>query len=536
MEKRNKLFILLLIGLVLVGYINSLGNSFVSDDRGILINAQSWDLSSVFSRPFTFLRPLLYLVTYKIAGFTPFLFRISNIAFHLGATLLIFYIVGKLANKKVAIVSAALFAAHPLLVESVTWISGGVYAQYSFFFLLSFWLYILSPKNKKNYIFSLVAYVCALLSNEKAIPLALTFVVYELSFGNLKKYWLKTSPYFILSTLWVMFYFLNFADRVSYLENQGIDLAPYNPFFQIPIAISSYLQLIFWPSGLTIYHSEMIFTPLEFFIRVIVLLGLLGLIFYSLKRNKFIFFWLSFFIIALLATINPLVHAWVVAERYAYLASLGIFVSVAWVMVRLFKNRRQEKIAVALFAIVIAMLLVRTGIRNMDWRSEDTLWPATAKTSPSSAQNHNNLGDYYGRHGDMENSIREFKKAIELKPNYAEAYHNLGNAYRDRGQINNAILSYKKALSITPSIWQSYQNIAGIYYGQGKYSQALEFLQKGLALDKKNINLLFSEGIVYSKIGDKNRAGNSFHKILTIDPNNQLAKQALLQLQNGTSQ
>ncbi len=73
-------------------------------------------------------------------------------------------------------------------------------------------------------------------------------------------------------------------------------------------------------------------------------------------------------------------------------------------------------------------------MRNFDWKNQDTLWLATAKTSPSSHQNHNNLGDLYARRGEYEKAVEEFKKAIELKPDYGDAYHNLANVYHQIGK------------------------------------------------------------------------------------------------------
>ena len=96
-------------------------------------------------------------------------------------------------------------------------------------------------------------------------------------------------------------------------------------------------------------------------------------------------------------------------------------------------------------------LSVRTITRNADWKNQDTLWLATAKTSPSSPQNHNNLGDYYGRQGDLEKAAEEFKTAIKLKPNYGDAYHNLANIYHQMGEDDLAIENYRKALSFNPN-------------------------------------------------------------------------------------
>lgn len=533
----NRWYLLLLLGLVFLCYVNALGNNFVSDDRGLVLNMPIWDTSTILSNPYPLIRQFLYLAVYKIGGLNPALFRLSNIIFHAGVVILIYTILCIMQKPKIGILAAALFAVHPILVESVTWITAGAHVQYSFFFLLSLLFYILSKNNTPKYIASLIFYVFALLSSEKAVVLAAVFPLFEFSFGSFMRNWKRIVPYFILSGFWVLLYLRLFTLRAGFFEGQQlIDPAIVNPLFQVPIAISSYLQLFFWPNELTIYHTELSFTLFEYIVRTVFLIVFFGAIAYCFKRNRFIFFWFTFFLVTLLPTINPFVHAWIVAERYVYLGTVGIVVSVAMIFVKLGKNVKFKRGVYIVFSLIIFSFTIRTIARNIDWKNEDNLWLAAARTSPSSAQNHNNLGDYYGRHGDLENSVREFKRAIELKPNYADAYHNLGNAYRDMRQFENAIKSYEKALSIEPRLWQSYQNIAAIYYSQKSFDRAIDYLQKGITANPQNPNLFVVLSIVYFKQGEKSKAVESITTALKIDPKNNFAKEVFLQMQNNTLQ
>lgn len=530
----NRWYLLFLLGLVFLCYVNALGNNFVSDDRALVLNMPIWDTSTILSNPYPLIRQFLYLAVYKITGLNPTLFRLSNIIFHAGVVLLIYTILSAMQKPKIGIFAAVLFAVHPILVESVTWISAGGHIQYSFFFLLSLLFYILSKKNIPKYIASVIFYVFALLSSEKAVVLALAFLLFEFSFGSLMRSWKRIVPYFILSGFWVLLYLRLFTLRAGFFEGQqAIDSTLVNPLLQVPIAISSYLQLFFWPDGLTLYHSEMIFSQIEYILRVFILIGFFGLIIYCLKKNKFVFFWLSFFIITLLPTINPFVHAWIVAERYVYLGTIGILTVVAMLFVKLSQKLKFKMATYIIFSFVILSLMVRTISRNVDWQDEDHLWLATARTSPSSAQNHNNLGDYYGRHGDLVNAEKEFRTAIALKPNYADAIHNLGNAYRDMGKPQEAIQMYEKAVTIEPRLWQSYQNIAAIYFSKGDYTNAKAYLDKGLQVDPKNANLRVALSILFYKNGNQKKGEELLMQILKEDPTNQIAKQALLQMQGN---
>lgn len=533
--KNNWMYLLLLTVIVFLCYFNALGNGFVSDDRGILININTYNFETVFSQPYMFVRPLLYFVTYKIAGLNPFLFRLPNILMHVGIVWLIFAILMILSKRPLAFLAAAIFAVHPILVESVSWISGGVYVQYSFFFLLSFFFYLIGRGKMKYYIVALIAFVFSLMSSEKAIVLALLFPLYEFTLGNLKNNWKKIPLFFILSAMWFFFHSLRLGQREQYVfMDQMTEPSFINPLLQVPITITSYLELLFWPNNLTLYHTEMIFTQMDYIIRLVLTVIFVGVLCYTFFRNKFIFFWISFFLISLLPTLIFSFKglAWIVAERYVYLGALGIFVVIAWVFTKAIERKKWRKLIIPVFVIIVIVLSIRTIVRNIDWANEDNLWLAAARTSPSSSQNHNNLGDYYGRHGDLVNSIKEFQQAIALKPNYADAHHNLGNAYRDMGRIDDALEEYKKAAQVNPGLWQSYQNIAAIYYYQGNYQGAKEYLEIGLKINPQNTSLLYVLGLVEYKFGDKEKAKHFFIQVLQLDPNNQLTKQALQKIQS----
>ncbi|MDO8515105.1 MAG: tetratricopeptide repeat protein [bacterium] len=476
---------LFLTALVFIVYFNALGNGFVSDDRGIISSSAINNIEYFLPPPYfnANIRAVLIFFTNQVFGLNPFFFRLPNILAHLGSVFVIYFIVRKLSGKLTAIFAAAVFAVHPILTEGVTWISGGGYSLYTFFILASFYCY-LKESTRKYYLISVFLFYLSLLSSEKAIIFPLILFIYELALGNLKTNWRKLIPFFFLSFFWGLYLLGMIGTRIGDLQTSyGGVQERLNPLVQIPIAITSYLQLIFWPDGLTLYHSEMFFGQTEYLTRLgIFLLFIAGIIF-SFFKNRVVFFWLSFFIISLLPTLTPLGISWIVAERYVYLGTIGIIVIFAMLIKKVAILVKNDDIFWGALIIIIILFSIRTMFRNADWTNEDTLWLSAARTSPSSSQNHNNLGDYYGRQGDLKRSAEEFQAAIKLNPQYADAYHNLGNAYRDMGNLDLAIENYQKALSFNPNLWQSYYNIAAIYYYQKKYPESEDFLSKAKKLN-----------------------------------------------------
>lgn len=504
--RENRLGLVFLAFLVLVSYTNSFGNGFVSDDiGGFLKNENIGKFSSIFSGPVHFsLSAFFQFFAFHIGGLHPFTFRIINILSHLGCVILVYTLLTLSMKRQIAFIAASLFAVHPILTESVSWISGGLYSMYAFFFLLSFLFYLFSKSNQKYFRYSILFFVLSILSSEKALALFLIFALYELSFGSLKYTWKKILPFFSISLVLLIVYVAKIGYRTAAVESQTYQSSAggiYNPLIQIPVAIGSYLKLIFWPARLTLYQTEMSFSQGQYILFAIITLIFLGSIVWSYFKNRTVFFWLVFFVITLLPTLTPFKISWIVAERYVYLGTLGIIVCVAMLFDSFIKlNENSKMVGYFALIIIVASSSIRTIIRNKDWKSEDTLWIATAQVAPSGQQIHNNLGDVYARQGDLGKAVEEFKKAIEINPNYADAYHNLGNTYQQMGQIDAAVENYQKALSINPNLWQSYQNMAAISFNQGEFQKALENIKKALEIDPQNQQLQDNLKVIEAKI------------------------------------
>lgn len=506
--RKNRLSLGFLALLVLAVYANSFGNGFVSDDiAGFATNKNIGSISNVFFGPAHFsVSAFFQFVAFHIGGLHPFTFRAINILSHLGCVAAIYVLLALSMNKRVALIAASLFAVHPVLTESVSWVSGGLYSLYAFFFLLSFLFYLFSKNDRKYFKYAVIFFILSILSSEKALALFLVFTLYELAFGSLKRNWKKILPYFSISLALLILYAAKIGYRVSAVEAQSYQAGGgmYNPLVQIPVAIGSYLKLLIWPARLTLYQTEMSFTQGQYFILFSVTFLFLASVVWSWRKNKTIFFWLAFFVITLLPTLTPFKISWIVAERYVYLGTLGIVVAVAVLFDKLLKiNENAKMVGYFALVLIVASLSVRTILRNRDWKSEDTLWLATAAVAPSGQQIHNNLGDVYARQGDMQKAVEEFRKAIEINPNYADAWHNLGNTYQQMGQLDLAMENYQKAANINPQLWQSYQNMAAIYFNAGQYDAALENIKKALELNPNDENLKQNLEVIQTKAQER---------------------------------
>lgn len=493
--RENRVALAFLAALVLAVYANSFGNGFVSDDiNGFAKNPDVGKFSLISASPLHFSLPAFFqFIAYHIGGMHPLTFRAVNILFHLGNATLIYILLSLSMDKRIAIIAAAIFAVHPIHIEAVSWISGSPYSISAFFFLLSFLFYLFSESAKKYFPYSVIFFVLSIFASEKAMALFLVFALYEFTFGSLKQNWKRILPFFSISIFLIILYVSKIGSRVSDVGSMSYQQGGggmYNSFVQIPVAVGTYLKLILWPAKLTLYQTEMSFSRGQYVVLLLIFLSFLGALFWSWRKNKDVFFWLAFFPVTLLPTLTPFKISWLVAERYVYLGTLGIIVVAALALSKILKFGENGKMAgYFLLILIVGMLSARTIIRNKDWKSEDTLWIATAQVAPSGQQIHNNLGDVYARQGDMQKAIEEFKTAIAINPNYADAYHNLGNTYQTMGQLDAAVENYQTALSINPNLWQSYQNLAAIYFNAGQFDLAEENIKKALEVNPGDQNI-----------------------------------------------
>jgi len=356
----------------------------------------------------------------------------------------------------------------------------------------------------------------------------LLFALYEYIYGDLKANWVKILPFLGVAIVYLLINLGALSEREHTLQttlyiNRGVD----NIFVLIPTAISSYLELIFFPKSLTFYHTEIDFSPIELLLRTFLSLGYFCLLVFTFFKQKKLFFPLALFFLALLPTLSPYRLNWPVAERYSYLAILGIIVPVVLLVDKFLASFKVKYLTFFVFGLIILLLGLRTVSRGSDWQTADKLWLATDKVSPSSPANHNNLGDLYFRKKDYQKAIDEFEKAILLKPDYGDVYHNLGNVYKELGDFDKALVVYEKSLTINPNIWPSYQNIAFIYFLDKKYDLALENLEKAIKLQPQRLELIYNLGLIYLSKGEKEKAKEIFEAILQQDPGNQVVKEAL---------
>lgn len=466
MRSNRIIHILIIVFLVIVTYGGALNAEFVSDDLdGIKRNTHIQELSSSVQEH-GYLRGAELTLAHSFGGLYPGAYRSYNLFFHATSSLALYGLLATMIGGVVPLLAAMLFAVHPLLSEPVIWISAYSYPQYSTFFLLSFWFYILYVQ-KKQLRYSIaagVACIFALLSSEKAVVLPLVFLLYEYQFASPGN-WKRTVPFILISALFMTWVVGNIPPRIQEFQiiNHG-ELTVLQPIQRIIFAVGTYLWMFLFPLRLTFYHvpdTGLDPTQLGLLIIPIIFLGVLG--YRAFKQHTKNLFWYLWFLINLTPTLFAFGFAVTAAERYAYLAIIGCIVPLATWM-----TKKTQPWRMVVFVIIVIALMLRTMQRSLDWRTELQFWRTTAAVSANNSAARNNYGAALFDRGDCVSAVPEFLAVVRLRPTTSEALHNLALCYDRAGNEEAALVRLNQAIEVKPAQWQSRLKRVEILQRQGK--------------------------------------------------------------------
>lgn len=511
--------VLVLFGIAIMAvYGASLNHEFVTDDIGITINAPLNNLFQPYST--SPLRSLLYEVTYRTFGLLPLAFRLPNLMFHYFTAVMMYLLIRRTFGNAVTILGTALFAVHPLATESVTWISGGVYPQYTFFMLASLLCYT-SRKQPVMHIWSIFFHVLALLSSEKAIIYPLILLAYEWSTRTpIKKTAIRVLPFLLLSITTLSIH-LGKLESKSVLTSTyvGDDLSMSNPLSTFWFPYGTYLELFLVPFRLSTLHSITGLHSAAVIVKILLSLSYLVALVVGIRASPRIAFWLLWFVIVLLPTTSPLRIAAMAAERYAYPAMIPLAVLSALIAHR-YLRPLGKRVFWILTVIAISSFGVRTVFRNRDWQNQRTIILATIAHSPVSPKTMNLLAETKINDGKYDEAIDVLTETLARYPAYYPAYHNIGYAYELSGEKERAYAAYVRAIETNPKLWQSYRALGDIASGDGDLDQAISHYQRASDINPYDASLYILLGNCYRKLDRFPEAIDAYRQASILDPKN----------------
>jgi len=462
--------------------------------QGINATSLAWACTSTLGSIWQPLTWLSHMLDVMLFGLHPAGHHCTSLLLHAANALLLFLVLVRLTGARWrSLFVAALFALHPLHVESVAWVAERKDVLSTLFWMLTLRAYAgyVDRPGAVRYMGMIVCFALGLLAKQMIVTLP--FVLLLLDVWPLRRFHQprlsatlrligEKLPLFVLSALMATVTFL--------VQQQNLAIKPLSIGIRLANALSSYVFYIikmFWPTGLAVpyLHTDAAATGQAGYLAcaALVLLAVSVLAVILAKKYGYVFtgwFWYLGTLVPVAGFVQTGYHAH--ADRYTYIPLTGLFIIIAWSVPALLSGRRIKAWALPVLACgVIAALVPVTAKQLHYWRTTDTLFRHTLEILPDNAVAHNILGYYAYKQGNPEEAYGHFTRAVQSNPHYTKAQYNLGCVLAGFRRFDEAASCFLAVLRIYPNDAKSHTGLGKIFLIQGKTDEAEDHFRQALA-------------------------------------------------------
>lgn len=547
---RSRLIALLLAFTTLVvflpvgrfGFVNYDDPEYITDNAvvksGLTWPGMVWAFAGFHVANWHPLTWLSHMADCALFGVNPGAMHFVNVLFHAANAVLLFTLLLRLTEKiwPSALV-AALFAWHPLHVESVAWISERKDVLSTFFALLALLNYaryvdeskVRSPKSKVYFAWSLLMFAFSLLAKPMFVTLPCLlllldfwplkrFPISNFQFPIFAKLFAEKIPFFLLVIPLSVVTCLAQRGAMATLEHMPFALRLENSL----VAYAGYLLKIFWPAKLAFFY------PLFDAPFWAVLAAVIGLVVISIFawRMRCAFPYVPVGWGWFLGTLTPViglvqVGEQAMADRYSYFPAIGIFIVVAfggWDLAERFP--KAKKICLAAAVGVSVACVVFTEIQLQYWRSDETLFFHAVAVTGKNEIAHLNLGVVYEKAGWLADAMREYRAALKINPRRAHTHNNIADLLDLTGQPAAALAEYQAAMQLDANSISTHLNLGTLHVELGQFAEAAAEFAEAARLDPADARSSYENGKRLLKQGRDAEAVAELRQTLQLDADN----------------
>jgi len=550
MKPGKNIILVIILALTFLSFFNTLSCDFTNSDeeKYIILNPAIKDLSlsgiiGIFSSMdlnlYTPLTTLSFAVDYALWRLNPAGYHAVNLFLHLLNTWLVFGFCRRWSRSNItAGIAACLFGVHPVHVESVAWIAERKDLLFTMFAMSSLLLYDhyrQYPKKRLVQAAGIFMFLCSLLAKPQAaaLPAVLLLMDYfrDIPFcfrRSLVRIWPFAALTVIVCGLTLYFSIVSYDPGVYAYANTSV-YAWWNRPFLVTYGICFYIVKLLWPFSLTAIYAcppeveGML--PLVYYLSTFGIAGLFWATWRLWKRKNDFVFGAFFFLLMLLPVIQIIPFGQVVvAERYAYLSSVGLFLIAGQVVAGKIREQPASRYLWGMAVIFVMLGLAwLTCERNKVWANSETLYTDIIAKNPHIALAYNNRGVARSQRGDYEGAGRDYDEAIRLEPRYAGAFFNRGVLRGQTQNITGALSDYGTAILLDPRYAAAYYNRGLLFDAQGDTNRALHDYTDAISLDPKLGWAFAARGVIMAERGQYDRALADLKCALQLNPTNAVA-------------
>jgi Flp pilus assembly protein TadD len=537
-----------------LGFVEFNDNVYVSRNpnvkAGLCWNSVVYAFTTFDSGNWIPLTWLSYLIDSTCFGVRPAAFHAVNMLLHaLNAVLLYFWLTRMTGAFWRSLAVAALFAVHPLHVESVAWVSERKDVLSTFFFLLMLIAYDnfgLKP-NMWRFIPVLIAFLLGLMSKSMLVTAPILLWLLDLFPG---RQWSadrfhandleEPSPHTDLRKIIEKFPLLILAVAISYvtIRAQGSgQTTAFTSFVRIPMnfrignAMNGYVWYLiktFVPTGLCAMYSH----PMRRLDwpavagSIAVLLTLSGIAVAMIQRRSYLIFGWSWFLLTLLPVIGLFqVGTQAYADRYSYIPQIGLLIAIVW-----YAESRLHRFSSGSGVGAVSLVLAVIGLSWVTvhqigfWKDTETLWKRALAVSPSNWEAHRQLGSIYLQQEKFDEAIDQFQSVVKWNPALPSPLENLGWIHQQRKEWLDAVNYYEQCLELNPGSEFAMRNLLLLLQQQKKGIQARLYLERYTRRCPTDVKMLNQLGLMLARNGEFRAALTEFKQAemnAPDDPNTQ---------------
>ncbi|MBT3414280.1 MAG: tetratricopeptide repeat protein [Nitrospina sp.] len=490
---------------------------------------------------------LSHILDYQLYGLHPKGHLLTNLLIHIANALLLFTVLLRMTGAlwQSGFV-AALFALHPFNVESVAWAAERKNVLSTLFWLLTTWAYIRYTEKPTVKKYGWGALFLALGLMSKPMLVTLPFVLLLLDYWPLKRWkaddQVGASPprqsqnqtslsFLILEKVPLLALAVGSSITTFIVQRAGgavqsADVFPLQErVINAFVSYLSYLQKTVWPSGLSVFyaHPGNALPVWKGLVSAALLVVFTAWVIRVARRLPYLavgWFWYLGTLIPVIGVVQ--VGAQAMADRYAYVPLIGIFIIAAWGLPDFLATWNQREKTPVLFAGLLAPLMVVTWMQVNHWKNGITLFQHTISVTHDKyrefARAHNNLGIALKKKGRLIEAITQYKTAIKVNPDFSKPYNNLGNISMITKNFDEAIRYYKESIRISPDYANAYSNLGTVLLQKGEKEEAVVYLRDAIRINPDLNQARTNLGTILSQIGEKEEAIVHLREAVKINP------------------
>lgn len=489
---------------------------------GLSLSGVAWAFAHVHAQNWHPLTTISHMLDCRFYDLHPAGHHFTNVLFHTVAVLLLFFTFRQMTGAfwRSAVV-AAVFAVHPLRVESVAWVAERKDVLSGLFFLLTIAVYTRYVRRPTigRYALTVGVFACGLMS--KVMLVTTPFVLLLLDWWPLQRCSSQRRPResstrqsdllrLVLEKLPLVLFALICGGVTLLIQRQLVGLPADLPLaWRLTNAATScavYIRQMFWPAGLALFypHPENT-TPVWVIGSALALLVAISALAIVLRnRIPYLFTGWFLYLIMLGPVIGIVQVGWQGhADRYTYLPQIGLYLAIVWGITDLAARWRipRPALGTGAFTVILAFALV-ARVQASYWRDSATLWRHALAVTSNNDVAENNLGIVLLGQGKLEEAIAHFETALSIRSANAPAHDNLAKAFLQQGRYDEAMLHAQKLLELQPEN-QEARNVVGTILAQtGRISEAMDQWKKTIATDPNNGNANNNLAWVYATCPD----------------------------------